>query len=112
MLFLVYRKCIEMEQPKFIITRDGMFRMGYVYLHRDLLKPGDVCYGGGFFEFDYVSNRLLLSGFSTDFGKPKWERLTVLKVPEAYRGLRIIYAQWGDWEKAVDIVQQLTVEYV
>ena len=101
-----------MEQPKFILTNKGYFRLGMVYLHRDLLQPGECCYGGGYYEFDFVSNRLLLSGMSTDFGKPKWDWLDTLRVPEAYRGMRMIYATWGDWEKGVDVTDLVKVIYV
>lgn len=34
---------------KFIITQDGELRFGHVYLHRDLLHPGESCpYGGAY----------------------------------------------------------------
>ena len=33
---------------KFIINRDGVLKFGHVYLHRDMLSPGEQCtYGGG-----------------------------------------------------------------
>lgn len=41
-----------MTHPKFIITMDGYFRLGLVNLHKDLLKPGDSCLGGGYYHFD------------------------------------------------------------
>ena len=38
---------------KFIITQDGELRFGHVYLHRDLLHPGESCpYGGGIWKVD------------------------------------------------------------
>ena len=42
-----------MTLPKFIITMDGVFRLGMVNQHKDLLKPGDQCIGGGYYHFDY-----------------------------------------------------------
>lgn len=36
-----------MKLPKFIITMDGVFRLGMVDQHKHLLKPGDQCIGGG-----------------------------------------------------------------
>ncbi len=80
-----------MEQPKFILTSSGHFRLGMVHLHKDLLQPGEACWGGGYYEFDYLTNRLLLSGRSYDFGRPQWERFATLKVPEVYRGLLLVY---------------------
>lgn len=79
-------------EPKFILTLDGYLRIGYVRMHKDLLLPGDTCIGGGFWEVDTISQRLLLSGKSYDYGKPKWTFVTgKLFVPEAYRGLNITY---------------------
>ena len=61
-----------MNLPKFIITLDGYFRFGQVNQHKHLLKPGDQCIGGGYYHFDFVSNRILLDRESYDFGRPKW----------------------------------------
>ena len=47
-----------------------MIRLGMVNLHKDLLKPGDSCLGGGYYHFDYASNRIILDRSSYDFGKP------------------------------------------
>jgi hypothetical protein len=41
-----------MKLPKFIITMDGVFRLGMVDQHKHLLKSGDQCIGGGY----YVQN--------------------------------------------------------
>ena len=60
-----------MNLPKFIITLDGYFRFGQVNQHKHLLKPGDQCIGGGYYHFDFVSNRILLDRESYDFGRPK-----------------------------------------
>lgn len=36
---------------KFIINRDGVLKFGHVYLHRDMLAPGEQCtYGGGLWK--------------------------------------------------------------
>ena len=80
-----------MKLPKFIITMDGYFRLGMVNQHKHLLKLGDQCVGGGYYHFDFVSNRIILDRESYDFGKPKWHLLEVLKVPSTYRGMRIVY---------------------
>lgn len=98
-----------MDQPKFIITADGFLRLGMVYMHKDLLMPGDDCIGGGYYQFDYVSNRMLLDRRSYDYGKPKWHWLDVLKVPAAYRGLDIIYISDDGYEQ--NITQDLKIEY-
>lgn len=76
---------------KFIITSNGLFKYGDVRLHKHLLEAGEHCLGGGFYEFDFVSGRLLLSGSSYDFGVPRWHDLDALKMPAAFRGLRILY---------------------
>ena len=68
---------------------DGYFRLGMVNQHKHLLKSGDQCIGGGYYHFDFVSNRILLDRESYDFGRPKWHLLETLKVPSTYRGMRI-----------------------
>ena len=91
-----------MEQPKFIITIErlrvgeqgsgiGYFRLGMVNQHKDLLIGDDQCIGGGYYQFDWTSNRLILDRASYDFGRPCWHLLDTLKVPAQYRGLRIVY---------------------
>lgn len=97
-----------MDQPKFIITADGHLRLGMVRMHKDLLQPGDDCIGDGYYQFDYVSNRLLLDRQSYDYGKPKWHWLDTLIVPASYRGLDIIYTDDG-YEQ--NITQTLKIEY-
>lgn len=101
---------------KFIITKEGHFRLGDVRLHKDLLEKGDVCYGGGFYQFDYLNGRLKLDGESMDFGAPHWDWLaideTTLKVPEAYRGLQMAYHPGDHLAEDIVIANLLKVEYV
>jgi len=98
-----------MNQPKFIITSDGYLRLGMVNMHKDLLLPGDDCIGGGYYSFDYVSNRLILDRRSYDYGKPKWHLLDTFQVPAVYRGLQIVYI-YDDGEK-LDISREFKIEY-
>lgn len=90
---------------KFIITSNGLFKYGDVRLHKNLLESDEYCIGGGFYEFDFVSSRLLLSGSSYDFGSPQWSRLKILKVPIAFRGLTIEY-------EGEDLRKFLKMEYI
>ena len=57
-----------MTLPKFIITMDGVFRLGMVNQHKHLLKPGDQCIGGGYYHFDFVSNRIILDSSASEVG--------------------------------------------
>lgn len=98
-----------MQLPKFIITMDGYFRLGMVSQHKDLLKPDDQCIGGGYYFFDYTANRIILDRYSYDFGKPRWHYLEALKVPSAYRGMRIVYLYDDDTE--FNVSENLNVEY-
>ena len=98
-----------MEHPKFIITSGGHLRMGMVTLHRDLLLAHEDCLGGGFYEFDYVGNRLVLSGKSFDYGPPRWNRVCELLVPEACRGIPIIYRNSRNEE--IDLTAAFRIEY-
>jgi len=59
---------------KFIITGEGHLRFGHVYLHRDLLKPGERCvYGGGLWNIDESRGAIILYGRSFDFGQPDFD---------------------------------------
>lgn len=98
-----------MEHPKFIITSSGYLRLGMVTLHRDLLMAHEDCLGGGFYEFDYASGRLILSGKSFDYGPPRWGRLSELQVPADYSGMGIVYRDSRGDE--IDIIDQLNIKY-
>ena len=97
------------KHTKFIITMEGYFRLGMVNQHKHLLKPGDKCIGGGYYHFDFVSNRILLDRESYDFGRPKWHLLETLKVPSVYRGLRLVY--FYDDDREFDVSEELQIEY-
>lgn len=99
-------------QPKFIITDRGVLRLGMVARHRELLKPGEICYGGGYYELDYISHRLLLSGLSTDFGEPAWERLQAIRISAYYRGLTILYSSWDNWAEPFPVSEKLDIIYI
>ena len=98
-----------MEHPKFIITSSGHLRLGMVTLHRELLMGHEQCLGGGFYEFDYTGNRLLLSGKSFDYGPPRWGRIEVLLVPEPYRNMGIVYRDSRGEE--LNITTEFTIKY-
>ena len=100
-----------MTLPKFIITMDGYLRMGMVNQHMDLLKGDDQCIGGGYYQFDWASNRLLLDRASYDFGRPRWHLLEKLKVPAVYRGLRIVYLYDDGFHDDVEVSDELQIEY-
>ena len=99
-----------MRYPKFIITKDGHFRLGMVKLHEHLLQPGDHCLGGGYYQFDHTNNRILLDRESYDFGPPQWDMIDQLKVPSTYRGMQIIY-QYRD-EDSQDLIISDTKEII
>lgn len=90
---------------------DGHFRMGMVSQHKDLLKPGDQCIGGGYYFIDYTSNRIVLDRYSYDFGRPKWHLLDTLIVPSAYRGMRMIYQYDDDFHDDFNVSEELAIEY-
>lgn len=80
-----------------------------VTLHRDLLMGHEQCLGGGFYEFDYVGNRLVLSGKSFDYGPPRWSKVDVLFVPEFLRGTAIVYRDSHDDE--LNLCNTFTIKY-
>ena len=111
-----------MTLPKFIITMErlrvgerssgiGVLRLGMVNQHKDLLKPGDQCIGGGYYTFEFVSNRIILDRSSYDFGRPRWHLLESLKVPSTYRGLRLIYKYEDCFHDDFIVSEELSIEY-
>lgn len=88
---------------------EGYFRLGKVNLHKDLLQPRDSCLGGGYYQFDYTSNRIILDRSSYDYGKPRWHLLDTLKVPSTYRGVRLVY--FDDDGEEFNVSQELQIEY-
>ena len=92
-------------------TMDGYFRLGMVNQHKHLLKPGDQCIGGGYYHFDYTTNRILLDRESYDFGRPKWHLLETLKVPSTYRGMRIVYSYDDGFHDDFNVSEELNIEY-
>ena len=86
--------------------------MGRVRRHCELLRPGEYCLGGGFYELDYVSHRLLLSGASSEYGEPKWEKVERITTSAFYQGLEIVYRSWNSWEDAVAVSDFLEVVYI
>lgn len=85
------RNLKQTTMQKFIVTGEGKLKFGNVTMHKDLLCWGETCIGGGVYEFDYVGNRMLLSGKSYDFGRVKWSMVDELKLPSGLRGLSIYY---------------------
>ena len=111
-----------MMLPKFIISMErlrvgernsgiGVLRLGMVRQHRDLLKPGDQCIGGGYYTFDFVFNRIILDRSSYDFGRPKWHLLESLKIPSTYRGLQLIYKYDDGFHDDFNVSGELQIEY-
>ena len=100
-----------MTIPKFIITMEGVFRLAMVNQHKDLLKPGDQFIGGVYYHFDYIYNRIILDRESYDFGRPRWHLLEELKVPTAYRGMRIVYVYDDGFHDDFNVSEELKIEY-
>ena len=100
-----------MKLPKFIITMDGYFRLGMVGQHKELLRLGDLCIGGGYYYFDYVSNQIILDRESYDFGKPKWHLLETLKVPSSYKSMRLVYKYDDYLQEDFNVSEELRIEY-
>ena len=101
-----------MTHPKFIISLRGYFRMGMVHLHEELLKGGEHCIGGGYFDIDANGKKILLYGKSYDFGPPLWNMIDTLKVPKEYAGYSILYKSDECPEDETDVTSMLDVEYV
>ena len=101
-----------MTYPKFIITKEGYFRLGMVNLHKHLIEQGDHCLGGGFYQFDYASSRILLEGESYDYGPPLWDMIDVLKVPSVYRGMQIVYQYRYESQDDLVVTDEKEIVYI
>ena len=99
-------------QPKFILTKDGTLRLGMVKRHLELLKAGESCIGGGYYEVDALSHRLLLSGASSEYGEPSWDKVDCIKVSAYYQGLEISYTSWDNWKEEFPVSERLEVIYM
>ena len=89
---------------------DGYFRLGMVGQHKELLRSGDQCIGGGYY-FDYVSNQIILDRKSYDFSKPKWHLLETLKVPSLYKSMRLVYKHDDNLQDDFKVSEELRIEY-
>ena len=81
-----------------------------VQMHKDLLRGGDNCVGGGYYEFDYISAKLILSSKSYDFGYPQWSRIESLSVPAYLEGLSIVYRR-APKEEETRIADLMPIKY-
>lgn len=99
------------RQAKFILTKSGVLRLGTVTRHCELLKAGEQCLGGGFYELDYISGRLLLSGASSEYGEPAWDKVDTIIVSAYYRGLEIVYSSWESWKEAIPVSENTEIIY-
>ena len=75
--------------------------------HCELLKPGEACRGGGFYELDYITHCLLLSGASSEYGEPEWEDFESITLSAYYRRLHIVYTSWDSWKKEFHVSDRL-----
>ena len=80
-----------MNYPKFILTGEGILRLGMVPLHRHLLQPGDVCLGGGYWTINHGARQVELSGASSDYGAPQWHRVEHIIYPDEYQGYTFVW---------------------
>ena len=88
---------------------DVHLRMGMVCQHKDLLVGREQCLGGGYYQFDWIGNRLVLDRASYDFGRPRWHLLDRLMVSASFRGLRIVYLY--DDNEDFCVSDELEIEY-
>jgi len=84
-----------MNYPKFIITQDGHLRLGMVTLHRHLMLRDDICLGGGYWKINHFAQQVELSGESSDYGRPQWNRINQVILPKDYEGYTWVWTQNG-----------------
>jgi hypothetical protein len=98
-------------QPKFILTKDSTLRLGMVKRHLELIRAGEVCIGGGYYQPDTISHRLLLSGASSEYGEPAWDKVDRIRISAYYQGFEITYSSWDSWKEEFPVSERLEVIY-
>lgn len=98
-------------QPKFILTKEGILRLGEARRHCELLRQGETCIGGGYYRLDYLQHRLLLSGASSEYGEPQWEKAGHIRVSPFYQGMEITYTSWDRWKETFPVSERLDITY-
>ena len=93
------------QYRKFILNKEDdllpELRFGDVSYHKNLLREGEVCLGGG--EFDFTKDSLVLFGESSDFGRPRFIsedrdlHMTGLRCPEDAVMSKMIYTFKKDY---------------
>ena len=90
---------------------DSYLPLCLVNQHKDLLIGDDQYIGGGYYQFDWIGNRLIFERASYDFGRPRWHLIDKLRVPASYRGLRIVYVYDDDFQEDFNVSEELNTEY-
>ena len=92
-----YRKFISKKRENLLPE----LRFGDVSFHKNLLKEGEICLGGG--EFEFTEDSLILFGESSDFGRPRFIyedrdlHMTGLRCPEDAVMSKMIYTFKKDY---------------
>lgn len=98
---------------KFIIagdakTGEGYLRMGEVSQHVELRIGYEKVWGGGFWEIDHASRRVVLSGRSGDFGAPLFDYLKMMD--RQLREYAIVYQE--DWNSNPVTIDTFGVDWI
>ena len=97
--------------PKYIIVTNpgeynGFLRMGYAWNHRDLIIGYEKVHGGGWYDRDDNARKIVLYGFSVDYGDPDFNFLD--RIPKEFQDYKFyrcndIYYQKGDYAEEIDL---------
>ena len=74
-------------------------------------KAREACRGGGFYELDYITHCLLLSGASSEYGEPSWDKVSSITVSMLYQGMEITYKSWDSWKEEFRVSDELEIIY-
>lgn len=97
--------------PKYIIVtnpgeHEGFLRLGYAWNHRDLRIGYEIIHGGGWYDRDDYNMKIVLYGFSVDFGEADFTFLDrIPKELQEYKFYRSSdpYYQRGDFAEEIDL---------
>lgn len=72
-------------------TADGILRIGNPIYHKDLVRDNEICLGGGDWEVNKDDNEMILSGYSGDFGVPRFGQVKNILIDAELKQYKMTY---------------------
>ena len=72
-------------------TVDAILRIGNPIYHKDLVRDNEICLGGGNWDVNKENNEMTLTGYSGDFGVPRFEYAKNILIDAKFKKYQITY---------------------